>query len=77
MVFATTDQHESGASALRSHPQRRTLRTMQEICEYMRVSGNTIRHYAKNFGFPARKVGGNWEADTDAIEQWKERVGPE
>ena len=71
VAFATTDQHESGHSA--SQAKARTLRTLQEICEYMRVSGNTVRHYARNLDFPARKVGGNWEADTEAIEDWKAR----
>lgn len=69
-MFTSTDQDKSAASAMQVNEER-TLRTMQEICAYLRVSRNTVHKYIRDLGLPVYKVGGNWEGTIKKIEVWK------
>ena len=49
------------------------LKGMREICEYARRTESTIIGWARDQGFPAKKLPGSqiWESDTDLIDEWR------
>ena len=47
------------------------LHGMKEICGYSNRSEPTILEWIKTKGFPAVKVRGCWESDTDLIDGWR------
>ena len=48
---------------------RKILRNLEEILEYMGVSEDLFRKFHEN-GLPARKIDGRWFAHTDNIDEY-------
>lgn len=73
MPYTTTDQHTSGASALRveSQPSARPLCGMKALCAYVGKSENTVVRYIRDEGLPAAKIGGEWTSDAHRIDAWR------
>lgn len=46
------------------------LSGMTEICNYCRRSESTLLLWIRNMDFPAVKIGGLWESNTELIDQW-------
>ena len=44
---------------------------MKEITRYCNRSESTILKWIRGFGFPAVKILGSWESDTDLIDEWR------
>ena len=44
---------------------------MKEICQYMRRSEASVLMLIRTEEFPAIKVGGIWESDTEEIDLWR------
>ena len=47
------------------------LTGMAEIAAYMRRSEATVLTWIRTLDFPARKIGGMWESDTELADQWR------
>ena len=47
------------------------LKGMENICKFFDRSESTILMLIRTENFPAEKIGGIWESDTDAIRKWK------
>jgi len=47
------------------------LSGMKSICDYCSRSESTIIKWIQQAGFPATKVTGSWESDTDLIDSWR------
>lgn len=47
------------------------LSGMKQICEYIRRSECTVLSLVRTEGFPAKKIGGIWESDTELIDEWR------
>lgn len=47
------------------------LSGMNEICQYVRRSPDTVLNWIRAYDFPAQKIGGVWESDKDLIDQWR------
>lgn len=50
------------------------LSGMKEITQHCQRSEMTIMKWIRNFKFPAKKLGGVWESDTDLIAEWRKLV---
>lgn len=50
-----------------------SLTGMKEICRYFRRSEATILKLIRAEGFPAKKIGGQWESDKELIDQWRRK----
>ena len=51
------------------------LQGMQQICDHYGKSESTMMMLIQSEDFPAVKIGGQWESDTEVIEEWrKERI---
>jgi hypothetical protein len=50
-----------------------TLSGMKEICDYYKRSEPTILKLIRDEGFPAIKIAGAWESDTDFIDRWRRK----
>jgi len=49
----------------------------KEITTYARRSWPIMKRWIKKGGFPAKKIDGVWESNTDLIDEWKrERIKP-
>lgn len=46
---------------------------MKQICNYVNRSEVTVLDWIRTMDFPALKVVGIYEADTDKIDRWRER----
>lgn len=44
---------------------------LKEICKYARRSESTLLRMIREEGFPARKIGGNWQSTTNLIDEWQ------
>lgn len=44
---------------------------MKAIAAYMQRSEDSVLRLIREYGFPARKILGIWESDTEMIEQWR------
>jgi len=44
-----------------------------EIQAYVRRSWQTIAAWIDAEGFPARKISGVWESDTDLVDPWRRK----
>lgn len=44
---------------------------MKEIASYVKRSEATVLNWIRNLGFPATKIGGSWESDTEFIDEWR------
>lgn len=47
------------------------LSGMKSICKYCNRSESTIMQWIRLQGFPATKITGSWESDTDLIDKWR------
>lgn len=47
------------------------LTGMKSICGYLNRSETTVLDLIRADGFPATKIGGVWESDTDLIDTWR------
>ena len=46
---------------------------MKEIARYVSRSESTILKWIRCYGFPACKVTGSWESDTEMIDEWRQK----
>jgi hypothetical protein len=47
------------------------LLNSDQICEYLNISYGRFLHYTREDStFPARKLGGEWKADPDELQEW-------
>lgn len=49
------------------------LLTMQEITEYTGRNRATIKRWIREDNFPAVKIDGRWESNTDLIDEFRRR----
>jgi hypothetical protein len=49
------------------------LVSMSEIVAYTGRPGNTIKQWVKKYNFPAVKINGRWESNTDLIDNFQRR----
>ncbi len=50
---------------------------MKSICQYMNRSESSVLVLIRDYGFPARKIGGIWESDTELADAWRrEQISP-
>ena len=47
------------------------LSGMKEITSYVGRSESTVLEWVRKLGFPAKKIGGQWESDRNLIEEWR------
>jgi hypothetical protein len=47
------------------------LSGMKEICNHVSRSEATVLVLIRDEGFPATKLGGIWESDTELISEWR------
>jgi len=47
------------------------LSGMKEICNHLNRSEPTVLTLIRDYAFPAKKVLGVWESDTDLIDSWR------
>lgn len=45
---------------------------INDIARHLNRSYATVMKYIQQLGLPARKVGGIWECDRDALNEWRE-----
>jgi hypothetical protein len=53
--------------------QPKILVGMQEIEKYVGRPGNTIKQWIRDNNFPAVKINGRWESNTDLIDAYRLR----
>jgi len=53
-------------------PRPRTVMTLQEIADYLRVTRSTIHRLLKRNEIPAFKIGRHWRFNVEVIENWCE-----
>lgn len=54
---------------------RTKLSGQKEIKQYEGRSWETIFSWIQHQGYPARKIDGRWESDTELIDEWRrERI---
>jgi hypothetical protein len=46
---------------------------MKDICKHCNRSPATILAWIRDRDFPATKIGGSWESDTDLIDDWRRK----
>lgn len=46
---------------------------MKAISNHVNRSEATVINWVRDLDFPASKIGGIWEADTDSIEAWRNK----
>lgn len=49
------------------------LTGMKEITSFVGRSESTVLDWVRKYGFPAKKIGGQWESDCSLIEKWRLR----
>lgn len=49
------------------------LSGMKEICGYFKRSESTILQLIRDCRFPAIKLGGIWESDTEEVDRWRKQ----
>jgi len=47
---------------------------MKQLCDYENRSEDTLLSLIRNEGYPARKIGGIWESDTELVDQWRRNL---
>ncbi len=47
------------------------LSGMKEICRYTARSESSVLIFIRDCDFPATKLGGVWESDTELIDTWR------
>lgn len=53
--------------------ESKILVTMQEIAAYTGRPGNTIKEWVRDHNFPAVKIDGRWESNTELIDNFQRR----
>ena len=53
--------------------QQQMLTGKKEICNFVRRSWNTIEEWILKLGFPAKKINGIWESDSELITLWRRK----
>lgn len=49
----------------------KSLLNSEQICQYLNISyGRFLRYTREDSAFPARKLGGEWKADPDELQEW-------
>ena len=51
-------------------PQSKTLMTLQETADYLRVTRSTIHRLLKRNQIPAFRIGRHWRFNLEEIENW-------
>lgn len=46
---------------------------MKDICKFCNRSPATILIWIRDRAFPAVKIGGSWESDTELIDDWRKQ----
>ncbi len=46
---------------------------MKAICRYMNRSEASVLVLIRDYSFPAKKIAGIWESDTDLADRWRVR----
>lgn len=54
----------------------RTVLTLAEAAEFLRLSPSTISRLAETEGLPGRKIGDEWRFLREALEDWLRRKNP-
>lgn len=49
------------------------LSGMKAICGYMNRSESTVLILIRDCDFPARKILGSWESDTELVDKWRQQ----
>jgi len=47
---------------------------MKQITDYVSRSEVTVLKLHREYGFPAVKIGGTWESDTELIDKWRRTI---
>jgi len=50
------------------------LSGMNEICLHVKRSAPTVLDWVRAYGFPARKLNGAWESDTELVDKWRKGI---
>jgi len=46
---------------------------MKRISQYCNRSESTILMWIRTLRFPAAKISGSWESDTDLVDEWRKK----
>jgi excisionase family DNA binding protein len=66
-LYATGDKIRRGDPV---PPQSKTLMTLQETADYLRVTRSTIHRLLKRNQIPAFRIGRHWRFNLEEIESW-------
>jgi excisionase family DNA binding protein len=66
-VNAVGEKHRAADAAV---PRSRTVMTLQEIADYLRVTRSTIHRLLKRNQIPAFRIGRHWRFNVEEIENW-------
>jgi excisionase family DNA binding protein len=66
-LYATGDKIRRGDPV---PPQSKTLMTLQETADYLRVTRSTIHRLLKRNQIPAFRIGRHWRFNLEEIENW-------
>jgi excisionase family DNA binding protein len=64
----TADRKDRRTDA--ASPQSKTVMTLQEVADYLRVTRSTIHRLLKRNQIPAFRIGRHWRFNVEAIENW-------
>lgn len=67
-IMVTISRFTDGKAAVNSEP--RTVMTLQEIADYLRVTRSTIHRLLKRNQIPAFRVGRHWRFNVEEIDNW-------
>src|SRR5712691_10578600 len=67
-IMVTISRYTDGKAAVNSEP--RTVMTLQEIADYLRVTRSTIHRLLKRNQIPAFRVGRHWRFNVEEIDNW-------
>lgn len=59
--------------AKKSLKSESALSGMKEITAFVGRSEATVLEWVRKYGFPAKKISGQWESDRTLIEKWRLR----
>jgi excisionase family DNA binding protein len=67
-IMVTISRFTDGKAAV--NPEPRTVMTLQEIADYLRVTRSTIHRLLKRNQIPAFRVGRHWRFNVEEIDNW-------
>ena len=73
MPYTSTDQKSFYTSEPMRGQGKTSLVGWKEICAYTGKSVNTLKKQITKEGFPAKKIGGQWESDKLWIDEWRKK----